>query len=117
MRILITFARAYPMQSAIMLFALALAGIAEGLGLTALLPLLGMAFSSQAQSAPLQPTAAAGNDAGVGHTVNQILTFLGLEPSAGLLLLVIVLTDSMVENWSSSTSVISVSTTLGLAPR
>ncbi len=38
------------------------------------------------------------------------------EPCSRLLL-VMVLTDSMVENCSSSTSVISVSTTLGLAPR
>ncbi len=91
MRILITFARTYPAQSAIMLFALVLAGIAEAFGLTALLPLLGMAFSNQAQSAPHQMTAAAGNDSGVGDTVTEVLTFLGLEPSAGVLLLVIVL--------------------------
>jgi ATP-binding cassette subfamily C protein len=90
MRILITFASRYPLQSALMLFALALAGIAEGFGLTALLPLLGMAFSSQGQSAPLQQTVAAGNDSGVGDTVTRILTFLGLEPSAGILLLLIV---------------------------
>ena len=91
MRLLYTFARKYPLQSALMLFALVLAGIAEAFGLTALLPLLGLAFSSQAQSAPHQMTVAAGNDSGVGHTMAEVLTLLGLEPSAGVLLLVIVL--------------------------
>jgi ATP-binding cassette subfamily C protein len=90
MRILITFASKYPLQSALMIFALILAGLAEGFGLTALLPLLGMAFSSQAQTAPHQMTAAAGNDSGVGQTMTEVLRFLGLEPSAGVLLLVIV---------------------------
>jgi ATP-binding cassette, subfamily C, bacterial len=39
MRLLITFARIYPIHSLIVLFALLLAGIAEGLGISALLPL------------------------------------------------------------------------------
>ena len=60
MRILITFATRYPLQSALMLLALLFAGIVEGFGLTALMPLLGMAFSSQPQAAVLQPTASAG---------------------------------------------------------
>jgi ATP-binding cassette subfamily C protein len=91
MRILITFARTYPLQSAIMIFALVLAGVVEGLGLTALLPLLGLAFSSHSQSAPDQMTGLAGNDSGVGHTVTEGLKLVGLEPSAGVFLVVIVL--------------------------
>jgi len=90
MRILITFARTYPLQSAIMLFALVLAGIAEGFGLTALLPLLGLAFSSRSQSTPDQWTGLAGNESGVGQTVTEGLKFVGLEPSAGILLMVLV---------------------------
>ena len=90
MRILITFARSYPLQSAIMLFALVLAGITEGFGLTALLPLLGLAFSSHSQSTPDQWTGLAGNDSGVGQTVTEGLKFVGLEPSAGILLVVLV---------------------------
>jgi ATP-binding cassette subfamily C protein len=73
-----------------MLLALLLAGIVEGFGLTALMPLLGMAFSSQPQAAALQPPAAAGNDAGVGQAVTRVLAVFGLEPGAGVLLLVIV---------------------------
>jgi ATP-binding cassette subfamily C protein len=91
MRILITFAKRYPLQSALMLFALVLAGIAEGFGLTALLPLLAMAFNGRGQSLPLQETVAASTDSGVGQTVTQFLTFLGLETTAGSLLSVIVL--------------------------
>ena len=90
MRILITFARTYPGQSAIMLFALFLAGIAEGFGLTALLPLLGLAFSSHSQAASDQMAGLTGNDSGVGQTVTEALEFVGLEPSAGIFLLVIV---------------------------
>ena len=90
MRILITFASRYPLQSALMLLALLLAGIVEGFGLTALMPLLGMAFSSQPQAAALQPTAVTGNDAGVGQAVTRVLAVFGLEPGAGVLLLVIV---------------------------
>ncbi|MBW2444042.1 MAG: ABC transporter ATP-binding protein [Deltaproteobacteria bacterium] len=90
MRILITFASRYPLQSALMLLALLLAGIVEGFGLTALMPLLGMAFSSQPQAAALQPTAVTGNDAGVGQAVTRVLAIFGLEPGAGVLLLVIV---------------------------
>jgi len=73
-----------------MLLALLLAGIVEGFGLTALMPLLGMAFSSQPQAAALQPTAVTGNDAGVGQAVTRVLAIFGLEPGAGVLLLVIV---------------------------
>ena len=40
MHLLKTFARAYPLQSAVMLFALLIAGLIEGVSLTALLPLL-----------------------------------------------------------------------------
>ena len=41
MRLLIILrAQAYPLQSAIMLLALLLAGVAEGIGLSALLPLI-----------------------------------------------------------------------------
>ena len=46
MRILITFAIRYPLQSTLMLLALLLAGIVEGFGLTALMPLLGVPFVS-----------------------------------------------------------------------
>ncbi|NNL77605.1 MAG: ABC transporter ATP-binding protein [Desulfobacterales bacterium] len=89
MRILITFARTYPVQSVTMLLALVLAGIAEGVGLTALLPLLGLTFAKQTQQAANQTAGVLGDDNSVGHAVTEALRFIGLEPSAGVLLLVI----------------------------
>ena len=91
MRLLITFARAYPLQSALMLIALVLAGIVEGAGLSALLPLLGIATGQQTGVEPTPAVDAAANDGAAGSGVNDFLRFLGLEPSAGILLLMIVL--------------------------
>ena len=65
-----------------MLFALLLAGLAEGVGLSALLPLLSVAIGSQ--------TAAAKHTSGLEHTVREILSALGLNPTIGVLLLIIV---------------------------
>ncbi len=45
MRLLITFIRSYPRQSAVLLTALLLAGVAEGASLSALLPRLSFAIS------------------------------------------------------------------------
>ena len=47
MRLLYTFARKYPIQSTIMLSALLLAGLAEGVGLSALFPLLAIGMIYQ----------------------------------------------------------------------
>jgi ATP-binding cassette subfamily C protein len=74
-----------------MLFALVLAGIVEGAGLSALLPLLGTAAGQQAGSEQTPVAGAAVSDSGAGYRVNEALRFLGLEPSAGILLLLIVL--------------------------
>jgi ATP-binding cassette subfamily C protein len=48
MHFLISFVRRYPKQSILMLIAMLLAGMAEGLGLSAMLPLLSIAIGSQA---------------------------------------------------------------------
>jgi ATP-binding cassette subfamily C protein len=95
MRILITFARAYPLPSALMLFALLLAGIVEGAGLSALLPLLGTVVGQQHGLEQTPATGAANSVPGAEYGVNQILGFLGLEPSAGILLLLIVLSIAL----------------------
>jgi ATP-binding cassette subfamily C protein len=50
MRLLISLARAYPSQSIIMLLALLLAGAAEAVGLSVLLPLVSIAIGSQAEA-------------------------------------------------------------------
>ena len=51
MRLMLTFFRAYPGQTMIMLVALLLAGIAEGIGLSALLPLLNIAIKNEKDAA------------------------------------------------------------------
>jgi ATP-binding cassette subfamily C protein len=87
MRLLIAFSRAYPLQSAIMLLALLLAGVAEGIGLSALLPLISVAMGSQIGA---KPGASAGHSQ-VERVVTETLASFGLTPTLGVLLIVIVL--------------------------
>jgi ATP-binding cassette subfamily C protein len=61
MRLLIKFARDYPVQSVIVLFSLLLAGFMEGVGLSALLPFLSIAVGGQAGIA--QSAGASGSEA------------------------------------------------------
>jgi ATP-binding cassette subfamily C protein len=87
MRLLISLTRAYPSQSIIMLLALLLAGAAEGVGLSVLLPLVSIAIGSQ-------PEAQAGTFAsgsGLEKAVTEILAAVGLTPTLGVLLTVITL--------------------------
>ncbi|MFD1693076.1 hypothetical protein ACFSHR_20685 [Azotobacter chroococcum] len=50
MRILLAFGRTYPARTALMLISLFLAGLAEGVGLTTLLPLLSVALGDETHS-------------------------------------------------------------------
>ncbi len=90
MRLLITFARAYPLQSAITLFALLLAGMAEGFGLSALLPLLGTVAGSGLGGGPISAEGASNRNSGLEQAVTEALSSLGLSPTIGVLLVVIV---------------------------
>ena len=91
MPLLITFARAYPLQSAIMLVALLVAGLVEGVSLTALLPLLNRVLerpdSPGSDATALEPD----SDSGVGDTLLSGMEGMGLTPSVEMLLVVIVL--------------------------
>ena len=51
MHLILTFARLYPKRSAIMLGCLLLAAVAEGIGLSTLLPVLGLATATPAGGA------------------------------------------------------------------
>ena len=88
MHLLKTFARAYPLQSAIMLVALLVAGLVEGVSLTALLPLLNKVLVT-----PGADTTApeADSSSGVGDALLSGIEAIGLTPSVELLLVVIVL--------------------------
>ena len=80
MKLFVTFSRAYPAQSALVLGALVLASLFEGLGLTTLLPLL----SGRAGDA------AGGAQSGIGGVVTRLLGSVGLTPTVGVLLLIVV---------------------------
>lgn len=83
MRFLITIARAYPWRSATTLVALVLAGLAEGVGLS-LLPLaLGAAANESTQTE-------IDSSAGFESVLIETLGALGITPTVGVLLVVIV---------------------------
>lgn len=82
MKLFVTFGRAYPAQSALMLGALVLASLAEGIGLTTLLPLLSSGVGGD-------PAGAA--KSGVGGMVVGLLGGIGLTPTVGVLLVIIVI--------------------------
>ena len=66
MRLIITFFKAYPSQSIVTLIAMLLAGIAEGFGLTMLLPLLGVVINT---------TSGADSLAGYSHSIAGTLCY------------------------------------------
>lgn len=86
MRLLLFFIRAYPRRTLIMLACLGLSAIAEGIGLSSLLPLLRLA--SQTEAAPEQ--AMGKGQSGLGQAVNNFLVSVGLQPNVELLLTIIV---------------------------
>jgi len=87
MRLLISLARKYPWQSVIMLLSLLLAGVAEGIGLSALLPLISIAIGEQTG---VQGGTFAGGS-GLERAVTETLSAIGLSPTLGVLLTVITL--------------------------
>ena len=87
---MLTFFRAYPLQTVIMLVALLFAGVAEGIGLSALLPLINVAIKSdQARNAQQAETPAQQNE--FERFVTDTLADMGIEPTIGVLLTIIVL--------------------------
>jgi ATP-binding cassette subfamily C protein len=91
MHILNTFARAYPVQSSIMLVALLVAGLVEGLSLTALLPLLNKVLAGSNPPDGDAAVVEAGADSGVGQSLLGAIEALGLLPSVEMLLVIILL--------------------------
>jgi ATP-binding cassette, subfamily C, bacterial len=88
MRFLITIARMYPGRSALTLVSLLFAGVADGLSLLLLLPLLNLATSDAAR--------VPGNGlSGLGHMLTEALSAIGVTPTVGALLVVIVVCLSL----------------------
>lgn len=81
MKLFFAFSRAYPAQSALALGSLLLASLIEGIGLVTMLPLL----------ATQSPDMAARLPKGLSRAMQQALDFVGLTPTVGLLLLIIVI--------------------------
>lgn len=82
MRTIVVFARAYPRHTAILLGCLLLAGFAEGIGISSLLPLLSLAADPHGSSTPAP--------GGLQQSVAQVLASVGLAPTTAVLLTVIV---------------------------
>jgi ATP-binding cassette subfamily C protein len=83
---MIKFFRSYPRQSMLMMLALVSAGIVEGVGLTALLPLLQIAVD-----VPGAATADPAASSGIGNFINSALEFFGIPSTIGSLLSVIMI--------------------------
>jgi len=87
MRLMLSFFRAHRWQTALMLVALLLSGAAEGVGLSALLPLLNIALGPEATS--MLPGAEVATQTGFERTVLDILATLGIAPTLANMLLII----------------------------
>jgi len=84
MQLIIKFAKSYPRQSLMTLIALISAGVVEGLGLTALLPLLQKAIDIPA---PTATDPASNSD--IGNLISSALAFFGIPATIGSLLTII----------------------------
>ena len=87
MGLMLSFFRAYRWQTVLMLVALLLSGIAEGIGLSALLPLLNIALGSEATS--ILPGAASVDQSDFERIVLDTLDNLGIAPTLGNMLAII----------------------------
>ena len=87
MGLMLNFFRAYPSQTVLMLAALLLSGLAEGVGLSALLPLINIALGSEA--AGLLPEASQ-NQNEFEQAVLNALAFVGIAPTLGNMLTILI---------------------------
>jgi ATP-binding cassette, subfamily C, bacterial len=92
MGLMLNFFRAYPWQTTLMLIALILSGAAEGIGLSALLPLLNIALGDEATA--LIPGGASASTSAATTAFEQkvlaILQSMNIAPTLGNMLLIIV---------------------------
>ena len=90
MRFLITLARAYPLHSIVMITALLLAGVLEGIGLSMLLPVLNIAVRGQSGSGQLSPERTGVANSELEQWVTNGFSALGLSPTVGVLLVIFI---------------------------
>ncbi len=87
MGLMLDFFRAYRWQTVLMMLALLLSGIAEGIGVSALLPLLNIALGPDATSAI--PGAAVAEQSEFEQIILSTLAYLGITPTLGSMLAII----------------------------
>ena len=87
MKLMLGFFRGYPWQSTLMIVALLLSGAAEGIGLSALLPLLTIALGPEATG--MLPGAEAASQSDFERIVLDTLAGVGIAPTLGNMLLII----------------------------
>ena len=95
MRLLIKFARKYPLTSAVMITALLLAGLMEGISLSMLLPLIGITIKNPESA---ESALADGSGSGISaleRYVTEGFNWLGITPTLGIILIVIVVTVTL----------------------
>ena len=80
MQILRYFARAYPWQSLIVLACLVLAALVDGLGVSTMLPMLSLVVGGEGRNQPSE----------LERTVERTLTDLGIQPTLGVLVAIII---------------------------
>jgi ATP-binding cassette subfamily C protein len=95
MRLLITFARNYPLSSIVMVLALLLAGLMEGIGLSMVLPLIGITIGNPTGAGPLPVAKDGAADTMLERMVTDGFTTLGITPTLGMLLIVIIATVTL----------------------
>jgi ATP-binding cassette subfamily C protein len=87
MKLIMAFVRSYPLQGAIVLVALLIAGVTEGFGISALLPLLNIVIGNQSEARAASGGEASEIAASLEQMVNSVLGALGLSPTVAVLLL------------------------------
>tara|TARA_R110001599_G_scaffold353884_2_gene602372 strand:+ start:57977 stop:59722 length:1746 start_codon:yes stop_codon:yes gene_type:complete len=88
MGLMLNFFRAYPSQTVLMLLALLLSGLAEGIGLSALLPMVNIALGSEATAMLAGVAPQSSND--FEQAVLDVLAYVGIAPTLGNMLLIMV---------------------------
>jgi ATP-binding cassette, subfamily C, bacterial len=91
MRLLIIFARLYPWRSLSMLGCLLLAAVAEGIGLSTLLPLLSLATETDVGL----PAAGGHKQSQLEQAIRTAFASVGIQPTLGLLLALVVVSMAL----------------------
>ncbi len=86
MRFIISFLKRYPAQSLLTLFAMLIAGIAEGFGMSMLLPLLSLSAGGVNGAEEAHKASSS-----LERAISSLFAFFGAEPTIGLLLIIFVM--------------------------